>query len=62
HHGMVIMGLPYSEQDLSTTQTGGSPYGASHLGGEQGKALSDEECRLAQALGRRLAKHGGGND
>lgn len=59
HHGMMILGLPYAQADLSSTQTGGSPYGPSHLGGEQGKALSEEEQRLAQALGKRLAKQAG---
>src|SRR5512133_3019607 len=55
HHGMVIVGLPYSEPDLDTTTTGGGPYGASHLARRHGMAISDEERRLAVALGRRLA-------
>ena len=56
HHGMLITGLPYSEGDLHTSKTGGSPYGASHFAGENGEnALSDEEKRLARALGKRLA-------
>jgi len=56
HHGMLITGLPYSEADLHTSTTGGSPYGASHFAGEDGEnALSDEEKRLARALGKRLA-------
>ncbi|GAA6151933.1 NAD(P)H:quinone oxidoreductase [Pseudoteredinibacter isoporae] len=57
HQGMVVMGLPYSQSELSTTQSGGTPYGASHLGGEEGRALSPEENNLAQAQGQRLAKH-----
>ena len=56
HHGMLIVGLPYSEPDLSTTPGGGTPYGASHVSGHDGRAqLSEAEARLAFALGRRLA-------
>jgi NAD(P)H dehydrogenase (quinone) len=56
HHGMIICGLPYSNPQLHTTTTGGSPYGASHLA--QGKTpgkLSDEEQILCVEQGRRLA-------
>jgi NAD(P)H dehydrogenase (quinone) len=56
HHGMVLVGLPYTEPDLATTRTGGTPYGASHVAGPQRASLSDEEKRLATALGRRLAR------
>lgn len=56
HHGMVISGLPYSETDLLTTTSGGTPYGASHLAGQDSQLpLSDEEKRLCRALGKRLA-------
>jgi len=56
HHGMVIVGLPFTEADLISTQTGGTPYGASHVtGGDDNRPLSDEEKRLCRALGRRLA-------
>lgn len=56
HHGMVLVGLPYSEPDLATTTTGGTPYGASHLAGsDSDRDLSAEETRLCQALGRRVA-------
>ncbi len=56
HHGMLIVGLPYSESDLSTTTTGGSPYGASHVTwNKDADTLSSEEKRLAQALGARVA-------
>ncbi len=56
HHGMLVLGLPYSEPDLLTTRTGGAPYGATHLAGANSdRALSDEEHRLCLALGRRLA-------
>lgn len=56
HHGMVIVGTPYSEADLLTTQTGGTPYGPSHMAGANSDApLSDEEKRLCRALGRRVA-------
>ena len=56
HHGMIIAGLPYSETELLSTQTGGTPYGASHLAGTESKLpLSEEEAHLCQALGKRLA-------
>jgi NAD(P)H dehydrogenase (quinone) len=56
HHGMLIAGIPFDETDLSTTTTGGSPYGASHVTwNRDGDGLSDEESRLAQALGARVA-------
>lgn len=56
HHGMLIAGLPYSETELLSTQTGGTPYGASHLAGTESKLpLSEEEAHLCQALGKRLA-------
>ncbi len=57
HHGMLIVGLPYSEADLQTTRGGGTPYGASHVAGMGGDTpISDAERRLAIALGRRLAE------
>ncbi len=56
HHGMLILGLPYSQTELLHTTTGGTPYGASHLAGvESNLPLSEDERRLCQALGRRLA-------
>jgi len=57
HHGMYIVGIPYSERELSTTRTGGSPYGASHVAAHAtGPTLSDDEKSLAQVLGRRVAE------
>lgn len=57
HHGMLILGLPYSEPELLTTSTGGAPYGATHLAGPNSdRVISDEEQRLCLALGRRLAR------
>lgn len=57
HHGMVIVGLPYSEPDLATTQTGGTPYGASHVAGiTNNQPMSEAEKKLCLALGRRLAQ------
>jgi NAD(P)H dehydrogenase (quinone) len=57
HHGMLIVGLPYTLPDLSTTASGGTPYGASHWAGPNGdRAVTDEEKRLCIALGRRLAE------
>ena len=56
HHGMLWVGIPYSESALSTTTSGGTPYGASHVSGTQGVTeLSDAERQLATALGTRLA-------
>jgi NAD(P)H dehydrogenase (quinone) len=56
HHGMLVMGLPYSETELLSTQTGGTPYGPSHTAGpESNRPLSGEEKHLCRALGRRLA-------
>ena len=56
HHGMLIAGIPYSEADLLTTKTGGTPYGSSHLAGiNSDLALSDEEIRLCRAQGKRIA-------
>lgn len=54
HHGMLVMGIPYSEPTLHTTTSGGTPYGATHVGHDKG--LSHEEIELAQNLGKRLAK------
>lgn len=57
HHGMVIVGLPYSEPELSSTSTGGTPYGASHVGGAaDDRPISDDERKLCIALGKRLAE------
>jgi NAD(P)H dehydrogenase (quinone) len=56
HHGMLVLGLPYTEPALTTTQSGGTPYGASHVAGGSGdNAISEHERELARALGRRLA-------
>src|SRR5262245_13739225 len=57
HHGMVIVGLPYSEPELFSTASGGTPYGASHHAGIAGEhPLSEPERKLCMALGRRLAE------
>ncbi len=57
HHGMVLVGVPYSESALSTTRTGGSPYGASHLAPEpEHTEPSADEVRVATHLGRRVAE------
>lgn len=56
HHGMLLVGLPYTEAALSSTLSGGTPYGASHVAGTAGeKLLSGEERALALALGKRVA-------
>ncbi len=65
HHGMVVLGLPYSNPELMNTTSGGTPYGVSHLAHADGSApISTEESRLAIAQGKRLAEvalrlHGG---
>jgi len=57
HHGMLMVGLPYSEPALSTTLSGGTPYGASHIGGSaDDRAISEDERKLCMALGKRLAE------
>ena len=57
HHGMLIVGAPYTISEVGSTSTGGSPYGASHWSGiDGGKPVSDEERRICLALGRRLAE------
>lgn len=57
HHGMILVGLPYTEAELSSTRSGGTPYGASHVAGMNGEhPIATEEQRLCIALGRRLAK------
>jgi NAD(P)H dehydrogenase (quinone) len=56
HHGMIIVGVPYTETELFDTRTGGSPYGASHLAAEWNAALSTDEIEVAKALGARVAR------
>lgn len=57
HHGMMILGIPYSEASLTTTQSGGTPYGASHVGGAMNdKPITEDEKKLCLALGKRLAE------
>ncbi len=56
HHGMIISGLPYSHPGLMKTRSGGTPYGASHLAGEQGNTpIDDTESELCKLLGERVA-------
>ena len=56
HHGMVLMGIPYSEPALLTTASGGTPYGASHLAGAKADIdITAEEKQLCIAQGKRLA-------
>jgi NAD(P)H dehydrogenase (quinone) len=57
HHGMLVLGIPFTEPALNTTRSGGTPYGASHVAGMQDEPTpSDDERQLARALGRRLAE------
>ena len=56
HHGMLLLGIPYTEPLLTTTEEGGTPYGATHVAGiNSDKPLSDTEINLAKHLGQRLA-------
>jgi len=57
HHGMILVGVPYSEPALSATRSGGTPYGASHVAYTQtDTSLSDEEIACARSLGKRIAE------
>ena len=56
HHGMLISGIPYSEPALQQTQSGGTPYGASHISGSSGKELTEDEIQICQALGKKIAE------
>jgi NAD(P)H dehydrogenase (quinone) len=57
HHGMVVLGLPFTEPGLNATSSGGTPYGASHVAGvNDDRAISEHEAALARALGRRVAE------
>lgn len=57
HLGYVILGIPYTESDLNTTKSGGTPYGATHWSGSDGKnPITEEEQRLCFAMGKRLAE------
>jgi len=57
HHGMLLVGIPYTEDALSTTTTGGTPYGASHVSwNRDADQLSAAEKEIAQALGSRVAR------
>lgn len=57
HHGMLILGLPYTQTELLTTTTGGTPYGATHVAGiDNQKKLSEDEKKSCLAMGRRLAQ------
>jgi NAD(P)H dehydrogenase (quinone) len=57
HHGMLIVGIPYTEAAVSRTRGGGSPYGASHVAGASGEnPIDDDERLLARVLGRRIAE------
>ena len=56
HHGMLIVGIPYSQAALNRTTSGGTPYGASHVAGPNSdQPLTPDEKELCQALGKRLA-------
>lgn len=57
HHGMMVMGLPYTQPELHHTTSGGTPYGASHVAGaDSDLPLSEDEKRLCRAMGRRLSE------
>ncbi len=57
HHGMILVGIPYTETELLTTKSGGTPYGATHVAGDESKnPLTVEEKNLCKALGKRVAE------
>ena len=57
HHGAILVGIPYTEESLNTTKTGGAPYGATHISGQDSKLpFSDDEKMLCHALGKRVAR------
>jgi NAD(P)H dehydrogenase (quinone) len=57
HHGMLLIGLPFTEGAINSTASGGTPYGASHVSGVDGeRPITDDERTLARALGRRVAE------
>ena len=57
HHGMMIIGIPYTEAALTSTISGGTPYGASHVTGtDNDKPITEDEKKLCLALGKRLAE------
>lgn len=58
HHGMLFVGVPFTERSLNQTRSGGTPYGATHVAGvaQQPATLSADEIALAQALGKRVAE------
>ena len=57
HHGMMILGIPYTAPSLNTTTSGGTPYGATHVSGVDNRAkLTPDEIALAQYLGEHLAR------
>ncbi|HEX5476642.1 MAG TPA: NAD(P)H-quinone oxidoreductase, partial [Burkholderiales bacterium] len=57
HHGMLVVGLPYTQPELNTTRAGGTPYGPSHFGGSANELpITDDERKLCIAQGRRLAE------
>lgn len=56
HHGMLMLGIPYTEPELNATRSGGTPYGATHVSGiANDRPMSEDETRLAFAMGKRLA-------
>jgi len=56
HHGMLVSGIPYSEPALNQTESGATPYGASHVAGQHGQALSRHEIAACKSLGKRIAE------
>ncbi len=55
HHGMLVTGIPYSEPAINQTTSGATPYGASHVAGQDGQELSEHELAACRALGKRIA-------
>jgi NAD(P)H dehydrogenase (quinone) len=63
HHGMIVVGLPYSEQGLMTTTSGGTPYGATHWASpDNSRAVDEVEASLCRGLGQRIARLAAGGN
>ena len=57
HHGMIIVGIPYTLKEISTTKSGGGPYGASHITwNRDNEELTNEEKKVAQVIGKRVTQ------
>jgi len=56
HHGMILLGVPYTQKQLASTRSGGTPYGATHVELDRGNTLDQDEIAIARGLGKRIAE------